>query len=701
MILEKSLNLQSLETSIQYLKGVGPRLSLKFQKLGIETIEDLLLHIPRRYQDRTHITPIRHLQVGKEAVVQGKINWIEKIEKRKRAQCIICVEDSTGEIWLHFFQVYPGLENKLKVGVTLRAFGEVRWYQRHKEMVHPEYQVSQGSEAPIEEHLTPVYPATEGLSQKKIRSSVAQALSMLRKQGEASEYLPNTIGMLNQPFTKWADAVTYLHAPPPDTDKALLQCKEHPAFLRLALEELITHTACLLTLRADRKKSSAFILNGDKDLKKTFLETLPFTLTGAQARVVAEVERNLKEPLATARLIQGDVGCGKTVVAAIALLQAVSSGYQGALMAPTELVAEQHYQNFCCWFKPLGVSVYLLCNKTSASDRKPILNDLEIGKPLVLIGTHAIFQEKVQFKKLALIVIDEQHRFGVEQRLALFNKGKKGEEVPHQLMVTATPIPRSLAMAAYADLDYSAIDELPPDRTPITTVVLPETRREEVISRIQTILAKSQQIYWVCALIEESEATGCQAAGITFSYLQQLLPNAHIGFIHGRMRATERDGIMQDFKAGKCAVLVATTVVEVGVDVPNATLMVIENAERMGLAQIHQLRGRVGRGQSSGYCLLLYRGPLSEIAMQRLEAIRHSQNGFEIAEKDLHLRGPGELLGTEQSGTADYRLVDFAHHQPLLPEAQRIANVLLREHPTRIPLLSRRWLKSRQGFRQV
>lgn len=682
---------------IQYLKGVGPQLALKFHKLGIETVEDLLLHLPRRYQDRTRITPIQTLNIATEAVIQGQVRWVEKTTKHKHTQCLVCVSDGTAEIWLRFFHVYGNFENKFKIGVLLRAFGEIRFYQHRKEMAHPEYQILPNSTVPVEDHLTPVYPTTEGLSQKKIRQCIVKALGLLEHEESSLEYLPESILPQTTPFLKWKDAIRYLHTPPPDANQNMHNPSEHPAFLRLVLEELIAHTACLLQLREERKKFLGFVLPVTY-LRKTFLDSLPFALTAAQQRVLADVDHDLKQPVATARLIQGDVGCGKTVIAALALLQAVENAYQAALLVPTELLAEQHYQTLCRWFQPLRIMVYLLCHKISERDRKSILDVLQTGEPVIVVGTHALFQTEVEFKKLALIVVDEQHRFGVEQRLQLFNKGKVGLYAPHQLLLTATPIPRTLAMAAYADLDHSVIDALPPGRVCITTVAVPETRREEVITRIRTILAKKQQIYWVCALIDASEVLSCQAAGMTFSYLQQMLPDVNIGFIHGRMKAPEKDAVMRGFQEGHYAILVATTVVEVGVDVQNATLMVIENTERMGLAAIHQLRGRVGRGLQAGYCILLYRGPLSDIAKQRLDIIRRSQDGFVIAEKDLQLRGPGEVLGVEQSGMAVYRVAEFALHQQLFSEAEQCAQVLLREYPTQIALLSRRWLPAQGIF---
>lgn len=683
-------------TPIQYLKGVGPQLALKFRKLDIETVEDLLHHLPRRYQDRTHITPIRMVNIATEAVIQGQVRWVEKITQHKRTQCLICIEDDTAEIWLRFFHVYKNFEHLFKIGILVRAFGEIRFYQHRKEMAHPEYQILPNPTVPVEDHLTPIYPATEGLSQKKIRQCMIKALALLEHEPSSLEYLPEAILPQTTPFQKWKDAIRYLHAPPPDANQDLLNRREHPAVHRLVLEELITHCACLLKLREERKQFLSFVLP-TTPLRKTFLDTLPFTLTTAQQHVLKDIDQDLKQPVATARLIQGDVGCGKTVIAALALLQAVENHTQAALLVPTELLAEQHFQTFSRWFQPLGITVCLLCQKTSAPERKSILHTLQVGDPIIVIGTHAIFQPDVYFKKLALIVVDEQHRFGVEQRLQLFNKGKMGQYAPHQILLTATPIPRTLAMAAYADLNHSIIDTLPPGRTRITTVALPETRREEIITRIRTILAKKQQIYWVCALIDASEVLSCQAAGITFSYLQQKLPDVKIGFIHGRMKASEKDNIMRHFQEGHYAILVATTVIEVGLDVPNATLMIIENTERMGLAAIHQLRGRVGRGSQPGYCILLYQGTLSDIAKQRLDIIRRSQNGFEIAEKDLQLRGPGEILGVEQSGIAVYRIAECILHQQIFKEAEPYAQRLLQEYPQQITLLSRRWLKTTYG----
>lgn len=689
---------------IQTLRGVGPRLLERLTRLGVRTIEDLLFHLPLRYQDRTRVRPIGGLCLGEEATVEAEVILTE-ISLRGRRALLCRLQDGTGSLTLRFFHFGPVQHSTLKRGIRLRCFGEVRSGPTTLEMVHPECRRLDENTPAIENHLTPVYPSTEGLHQLTLRALTDQALQCLDGDGADSEpplqdYLPpGLLARLNLPAL--TEAIRLIHRPPAALAPNELETGHHPAQRRLAFEELLAHQLSLRRLRERMQRNTAPRLNGTGELERRFLNGLPFALTPAQKRVIQELAVDLNRSCPMLRLVQGDVASGKTVVAAATVLRAVEAGFQAAIMAPTELLAEQHYRNFRAWLEPLGLEVAWLSGKLKGRTREGILERLRRGEAQVAVGTHALFQENVVFADLALVVIDEQHRFGVHQRLALREKGRAGERCPHQLIMTATPIPRTLAMSAYADLDTSIIDELPPGRTPVKTVVLPDSRRDEVIDRVRGACRGGRQAYWVCTLIEESEVLQCQAAADTAALLKAYLPELRIGLVHGRMKSTEKEVIMTTFKAGEIDLLVATTVIEVGVDVPNASLMIIENAERLGMAQLHQLRGRVGRGSAESSCVLMYHAPLSEQARSRLAVLRESNDGFEIARRDLELRGPGEVLGTRQTGMLQLRIADLMRDQDLLPNIQRTADELLRHYPTHAQAIIQRWIGEGQRYGEV
>jgi ATP-dependent DNA helicase RecG len=672
------------------LKGVGPKLAERLRRLGLATVDDVLLHLPLRYQDRTRLTPIGQLQVGDEAQIEAEVVGSEVIARGRRF--LLChLADGTGVLTLRFFHFSPGQQQLLgQTGARLRCFGEVRQSYTGLEMIHPECQRISPDEPPAPACLTPTYPATAGLQQFTLRGLAEQALASMETAALLPELLPVELRTRLR-LSSMAEAVRLLHQPPA-TALAELASGHHPAQRRLAFEELLAHQLSLRRLRQQMKQQTAPPLAGDGDLTIRFLERLPFTLTAAQQRVFTEIAADLAQPRPMLRLLQGDVGSGKTVIAALAALRAVETGAQAALMAPTELLAEQHYRNFQNWLGDLGVEVAWLTGRLTGKARRTLLERLAAGDIHLAVGTHALFQEQVVFADLALAIIDEQHRFGVHQRLALREKGRQGGGRPHQLIMTATPIPRTLAMSAYADLDTSVIDELPPGRQPVKTVALPDSRRDEVVTRIRQACQSGRQAYWVCPLIEESEALQCQAAVATAERLSEILPELRIGLVHGRLPAAAKETVMATFKAGQLDLLVATTVIEVGVDVPNASLMIIENAERLGLAQLHQLRGRVGRGAIESSCVLLYRPPLSPVAHTRLAALRECHDGFEIARRDLELRGPGEVLGARQSGEQTLRVADLLRDQDLLPIARHAADELLRDYPDCVEPLIRRWI---------
>ena len=691
--------MMALETlPVTDLKGVGPGLASKLEKLGITTIQDLLFHLPLRYEDRTRITPIAELRNGHSSQIEGIVHD-SRIEMGKRRSLLIQLQDETGRIGLRFYYFTAAQKNQMTPGTRLRCFGEVRLGRTGLELYHPEYKrVGEAEPLPVQDRLTPLYPTTDGVHQGRLRQLCEQALELLTRH-PVPDYLPQSLlDQLQLPPLN--QAVSTLHHPPAGADLDQFSLGIHPTQQRLAFEELLAHHLSLRRLRAAIQHHRAPALPGRDELSKQFLAQLPFTLTGAQQRVVAEIRQDLAAPVPMLRLVQGDVGSGKTVVAALAALQAVENGTQVALMAPTEILAEQHYLSFSQWLQPLGIQVDFLASRSKASVRNQVLERLAQGETQILIGTHAVFQEQVRFANLALAIIDEQHRFGVHQRLALKEKGANGSSSPHQLIMTATPIPRTLAMSAYADLDTSVIDELPPGRTAIETIAIPDSRRNEVVERVQRACLEGRQVYWVCTLIEESEVLQCQAAEATAQQLQEQLPELRVGLVHGRLKPAEKAAVMEAFKQGELQLLVATTVIEVGVDVPNASLMIIENPERLGLAQLHQLRGRVGRGSIASYCVLMYHPPLSHMSRERLKIMRETNNGFEIAERDLELRGPGEVLGTRQTGLLSLKVADLERDKGWL-ETVRWAAEQIEGDRARTDALIRRWLGQNVRYGQV
>lgn len=683
---------------ITELKGVAKRVAEKLAKLGITTVQDLLFHLPLRYEDRTQIYPIAALMHGNYGTIEAEIQSTQILQGRKRM--LVCnVRDDTGSMSLRFFNFSMAQRNAMQNGLMIRAYGEIRRGSHQAEIVHPEYKiVYPGEDIHLSDTLTPIYPTTEGLKQASWIKLTEQALELL-EDGGLTELLPAHLQPNNMSLKQ---ALQTLHRPHAGISQFDLELGQHPAQQRLVQEELLAHNLSMLRLRQRSNLDAAVTMHATGQLLNPFLASLPFKPTGAQQRVVAEIGKDLAQPHPMMRLVQGDVGSGKTLVAALAALQAIENGYQVAMMAPTELLAEQHAANFAAWFEPLGLKVGWLAGKLKGKARAQSLADIESGAAQMVIGTHAIFQQQVIFHRLALIIIDEQHRFGVHQRMGLREKGINQGFHPHQLIMTATPIPRTLAMTAYADLDTSIIDELPPGRTPVTTVAIPDSRRNEVLERVRnSVITDKRQAYWVCTLIEESEVLECQAAEDTAEELRLSLPELTIGLVHGRMKSAEKQQIMADFKAGTINLLVATTVIEVGVDVPNSSLMIIENPERLGLAQLHQLRGRVGRGAVASHCVLLYKAPLSQTASQRLNVLRQSNDGFVIAQKDLEIRGPGEVLGTKQTGLAELKIADLVRDQALIPHIQKLANHVMSQAPDAVDAIIHRWLGHRQQYVQA
>ncbi|MBB1488373.1 ATP-dependent DNA helicase RecG [Oceanospirillum sediminis] len=691
-----ALTTDSLNKPVTHLKGVGAALAEKLARLRIYTIEDMLFHLPLRYQDRTRITPMGAVRRGDEVVLAGQVSLADVVTGKRRA-LIVRLQDGTGSITLRFFHFNAAQQKQFRKGVLVRCYGEARPGANGLELYHPEYQLVQTDQPPeLADHLTPVYPLTDGLTQNRLRQLISLALSELNK-AEVPDWLPAEL------FPDLPDLKTslqLLHEPPPDAPVDALSEYRHPSQRRLIMEELIAQQLSLLKLRQEHKHHKAPIFSSGQDLCQQLTDQLPFPLTGAQTRVISEINQDMTQSSPMLRLVQGDVGAGKTLVAAMAALKAVSAGFQVAVMAPTEILAEQHYHSFQQWLAPMGLDVAWLAGKLKGKARQEQLDKIASGCP-VSVGTHALFQEQVEFCQLGLVIVDEQHRFGVHQRLSLREKGRQGDTYPHQLIMTATPIPRTLAMSAYADLDTSVIDELPPGRTPIETVALADTRRDQVIDRIAAACHEGKQAYWVCTLIEDSETLQCQAAESTFAELQEKLPGLRIGLVHGRMKAREKAEIMARFKANELQLLVATTVIEVGVDVPNSTLMVIENPERLGLSQLHQLRGRVGRGNQQSYCVLMYHTPLSRNGKARIAVMRDTQDGFVIAEKDLELRGPGEVLGTRQTGLAQMKIADLVRDQYLLDEVNQAAIRLIKHYPQHPEPLIQRWLSGAEQYAQV
>ncbi|WP_289047091.1 ATP-dependent DNA helicase RecG [uncultured Psychrobacter sp.] len=746
--IRSEMPVSALDMPVTALAGVGPKVAEQLSQLGIERIFDLLLHLPRDYEDRSRLVSIADVAHGQAALITGRVVHVDT----KRSGMTVVVDDDTGTLSLRFFKVYRGLAQTMSVGTQLQLFGEVKVSRYGKQIHHPEYQVISSNEAIVNTGLQPIYPSVKGLHQNKLRTLIKLALQTVRTQGlpmtlftpadfavvadlplapfepaklaMAEDDFPDDIfstlarrvpdnsisnignttavnDMANQNVYNLTifEALVLLHTPPTYTDAGRqyqlltqLSARTHAACQRLIIEELTAHQLSLLYRRQQLHQHKAPKCTMNSPLADQLFAALPFDLTGAQQRVMKDITADMATSIPMLRLVQGDVGAGKTLVAAGAAGYALDSGWQVAVMAPTEILAEQHLVNFKNWFEPLGIGVGWLAGKQTAKQRREALEAVAENTVQVVVGTHALFQEQVQFAKLGLVIIDEQHRFGVEQRMALTNKGV-ANSTPHQLIMTATPIPRTLAMSVYGDMDTSIIDELPPGRTPITTVTIDRNRRDEVIERIAVNCEAGRQAYWVCSLVEESSVLDAQAAEATYEDLNERL-DIRIGLVHGKMKSADKQAIMQEFKAGKLDLLIATTVIEVGVDVPNASLMVIENAERLGLSQLHQLRGRVGRGSTKSFCVLLYQKPLSETGTERLNVLRDSTDGFVIAQKDLELRGPGELLGKRQTGNVGYYLADLIRDEQLFAIAQRLAKHLISD-PTRkadVSQLIHRWM---------
>ena len=694
---------ESLEyQSVQVLKGVGQAVAEKLKRLEIYNIQDVLFHLPMRYEDRTRITALGSLQPGQQVLVEGVIDHSEvKFMGRGRRSLLCYLSDNTGAIVLRFFHFSKAQQNNLSNGTKLRCFGEVRRGPTRLEIIHPEYQVLQQQDVEIEQSLTPVYPKTEGVHQTLLKKLSDQVLTKI-SQGQLADWLPEQV-MEKYQFPDLMNALLRVHRPYKNENVfALNQCKSK-AQQRLLFEELVAHQLSLLQSRFEIKQTTAKNLSLEASDLAAFVDQLPFDLTRAQKKVIDEIYGDLKKTHPMLRLVQGDVGSGKTVVAAAAAGAVINNGFQFALMAPTEILAEQHFANFKQWFGEQNC--LLLTGKDKGKKREQKISSIRSGQSGIVVGTHALFQDDVEFKNLVLLVVDEQHRFGVHQRLALRERGcfadTQEQVVPHQLIMTATPIPRSLAMTAYADLDYSVIDELPEGRKPVTTVVVSTARRDEVIQRIEKACEKGEQAYWVCTLVEESEFLQCQAAEVTAEQLTAELGGVRVGLVHGRMKQEDKQSVVDRFKNCDIDLLVATTVIEVGVDVPNASLMVIENAERLGLAQLHQLRGRVGRGGKQSACVLMYQPPLSESGKQRLGILRETNDGFKVAEKDLELRGPGEVLGTRQTGLMQLRIADIVRDEHWFPEVKKTALYVIKNHPQAVKPLIRRWLGKADRFANV
>ena len=676
---------------------MGAALAGKLEKLGVQCVQDLLFHLPVRYQDRTSITPIGSMRPGDEVVVEARVIACDILMGRRRT--MVCrIQEGTGTLTLRFFH-FSAAQKKSLTGADIRCFGEVRPGAQGLELIHPEYVVlKEGASIPLEETLTPIYPLTEGLSQPRLRGLMAQALDVIGTT--ALDELMPIAELERRHYPSLNDAIRFLHQPPVGADQTALIEGLHPAQRRLAFEELLSHNLSLRTVRHQMLLQGAPMLKASGRLSVPFLNQLPFTLTGAQLRVAREVARDMGRHQPMLRLVQGDVGSGKTMIAVLAALQAVENGQQAAVMAPTEILAEQHLINFRAWLEPLGIRVAWLAGKVKGKARLAALEEIQSGDAQVVVGTHALFQDEVVFGDLAMVVIDEQHRFGVDQRLKLREKGRQDGKIPHQLIMTATPIPRTLAMSAYADLDCSIIDELPPGRTPVQTVVVDDAKRDKVIERVHENCHAGLQAYWVCTLVEESEALQCQAAETTAEFLREALPALRIGLVHGRLKPAEKAEVMAQFKAHELDLLVATTVIEVGVDVPNASLMIIENPERLGLSQLHQLRGRVGRGSRESFCVLMYHAPLSQQGRERLSVMRDTNDGFRIAERDLELRGPGEVLGTRQTGMMSFKIADLQRDADLLDGVQQAAE-RIEQSPDVARRLCDRWILNADQYAQV
>ena len=656
----------------------------KLAKIGLHCEADLLVHLPLRYEDETRITPVAHAPWGEPVQVEVVVSTCE-VQYRPRRQMVVRAQDASGELVMRFFSFYPSQQAALAEGARVRAFGEVRGGFFGAEMVHPRFRKI-GADDPLPTEMTPVYPSTAGVGNATLQKLIGKAL----EAGDLSDTLPEALRQRLQ-LPGLARSLRFLHRPPPGTDLATLHARNHPAWRRVKFDEVLAQQLSLRRAYLARREQGAPVLVARDDLGARLLDRLPFGLTGAQLRAMAEIGADLAHPYPMQRLLQGDVGAGKTIVAALAACQAIAAGWQAAFMAPTEILAEQHYVKLRGWLEPLGIKVAWLSGSLKSAAKRAQLAATAAEAQLV-VGTHALIQEGVDFARLGLAIVDEQHRFGVAQRLALRKKGNN----PHQLMMSATPIPRTLAMSYYADLDVTVLDELPPGRTPIKTRLVADNRRDDVVGFVTRHVAEGRQAYWVCPLIEESEALQLQTAQDTWEQLSVDLPSLRIGLVHGRLKGDEKQAVMAAFAAGEIDVLVATTVIEVGVDVPNASLMVIEHAERFGLSQLHQLRGRVGRGAHESSCVLIYAGPLGEIARQRLKIIYENTDGFEIARQDLQIRGPGEFVGSRQSGVPLLRYADLELDADLVEMARDVAEHMLTEHADLAERHLQRWLGSRE-----
>ncbi|MDO9470712.1 MAG: ATP-dependent DNA helicase RecG [Nitrosomonas sp.] len=670
----------------------------KLSRLGIRNELDLILHLPIRYEDETHLFPISDAPPGQVVQVEGVIIHNEVVI-RPRRQLVCQIEDSSGILVMRFLNFYGSQIKTYAVGKRVRLLGEIRSGFFGAEMVHPKCRIIREGES-LAESMTPIYPTTAGLTQKILSRLIGQVLQDAQMTQALTETLTEEI-IQKYRLAGLQESVMCLHNPPPDVSVEALQARTHPAWRRIKFDELLAQQLSMRLHYRQRRSHAAPALAQKNKLAKLLLKQLAFELTAAQIKVSAEISRDLAASHPMQRLLQGDVGSGKTIVAALAALQAIENGFQAALMAPTEILAEQHFQKLSAWFDPLGIQVVWLSGSQKKKQKQAALDDIALGTAQLAVGTHALFQDQVVFHQLGLAIVDEQHRFGVHQRLALRMKGTLSNAVPHQLMMSATPIPRTLSMSYFADLDVSIIDELPPGRAPIVTKLIADNRRDEIIARIQHACQQGKQVYWVCPLIEESETLQLQTAMETYENLSQIFPDLSVGLVHGRLAAQDKTAVMASFKQGEIQLLVATTVIEVGVDVPNASLMVIENAERMGLSQLHQLRGRVGRGSEASICILLFQQPLSEIARKRLKIIFEHTDGFEIARQDLQLRGPGEFLGARQSGVPMLRFADLEQDGELLAAAQATANEMLNDYPDLAQRHIERWLGDKTEYLRV
>lgn len=684
------------------LPGVGSKMAARLEKLGIRSILDLLFHLPFRYEDRTRVFPIGALLPGQKAQIEGSVEWAEIVDRPRRT-LLIRIADESGLISLRFFYFNAAQKYAMKAGQRLRCFGEVRAGYAGLEMIHPEYQLASDREAGEQEtELTPIYHLTEGIRQPLMRRLIGFAIARWKASETLalSDWLPAQV-LKSMGFPSLESAVSFLHGPPSEISEEELSTWTHPAQRRLIFEELVAHYLCLSVSKQRNHGRKARVFLNPKELIQGFFHRLPFQPTVAQLRVIAEINSDLQSGRPMMRLVHGDVGSGKTLVAACAALTVLAAKAQVAVMAPTELLVEQHGQNFRVWLEPLGFRVGLLSSNQSEKNRRETLRGIQNRELDLVIGTHALFQDAVEFSDIGLVIIDEQHRFGVHQRLALRDKAIRDGHYPHQLVMTATPIPRTLAMLRFADFDISVIDELPPGRTPVTTLIIPSSRRDEVIDRIADWVRRGHQAYWVCTLIEESEFLQCEAAENTRDKLAEALPGVSVALVHGKMNATDKESVMMAFKQQAVDLLVATTVIEVGVDVPNAGLMVVENPERLGLAQLHQLRGRVGRGGGESFCVLLFQAPLSRLARERLSIMRESNDGFRIAEKDLELRGPGDVFGTRQTGQIQFKLADLARDHALMEAAVAAAKQIQLHYPNHVEPLIQRWIGDASQFTDV